>query len=137
MVRLLDKRQADNSSDEQSKRVRVDELALVPTLAKRSLAIVFYQVWPSQTNSGQHQLWPNQVWTNFGQTKPSFANTIFQVLKVGWWWWEGEEGGGSGFKFVGAPQVGPKGGEGANISRFFPSPATIFFLSSFSWRSSR
>ena len=49
MVRLRDKRQSENRSDEQSKRVRVEELAVVPWSGpsgeKRRLDVANYNEW--------------------------------------------------------------------------------------------
>ena len=78
---------------------------------------------PYLTTFGQNQFWPIHFWPKLSSVL--VVSQSVRPRRVG------------APKFVGPEGVGaPKGGE-PKISRFFFSPATIFFLSSLSWGSFR
>ena len=74
---------------------------------------------------GQNQFWPKPILANPIWANPIWANPILDLVCHG------------GAPKGGERKVGPRKGGWPNISRFFPSPATIFALFVSLWGSSR
>ena len=76
--------------------------------------------------------------TDFGQSNFGKSNSGQSSLGLSWWRVEAPKGEGGGHLRVGprtqkngAPKAGALKGGAQNFAFFFPSPATIFILSSF------